>query len=296
MLCRILATPASTDCGKCSDRLPSVIHLAGTLAPVGNDPIRRRQRRMRGNLPGPEGLAGRGASAALHGWSVVPLRPAPRALHPLPLPANAAHAEYSDRLPGGAAAHRHDACLVIPYVKPWVLHTRARRFAVSIHVALNHVTHYRYDRLVSLSPQVVRLRPAPHCRTRILSYSLRVQPAKHFINWQQDPQANYLARLTFPDKTRELRIAVDLIAEMSVFNPFDFFLEPYAQQFPFKYEAGEQRELAPYLATLPLTPLLAGYLKSIPAGNPRTTDFLVELNMRLSRDIRYLIRMEPGVQ
>ena len=167
---------------------------------------------------------------------------------------------------------------------------------MSIHVALNHVTHYRYDRLVSLSPQIVRLRPAPHCRTHILGYSLSVQPAKHFINWQQDPQSNYLARLTFPEKTRELRIAVDLVAEMSVFNPFDFFLEPYAQQFPFKYEAGEQRELAPYLTTLPLTPRLADYLESIPRKPVRTTDFLVELNMRLSRDIRYLIRMEPGVQ
>jgi uncharacterized protein (DUF2126 family)/transglutaminase-like putative cysteine protease len=171
---------------------------------------------------------------------------------------------------------------------------------LSIHVALNHVTHYRYDRPITLGPQIVRLRPAPHCRTRILAYSLSVQPAKHFINWQQDPQANYLARLTFPDKTHELRIEVDLVAEMAVFNPFDFFLEPYAQQFPFKYEAGEQRELAPYLATLPLTPLLADYLESIPCKSTRTTarttDFLVELNVRLSRDIRYLIRMEPGVQ
>jgi uncharacterized protein (DUF2126 family)/transglutaminase-like putative cysteine protease len=167
---------------------------------------------------------------------------------------------------------------------------------LSIHVALNHVTHYRYDRLVNLGPQLVRLRPAPHCRTRILGYSLSVQPAKHFINWQQDPQANYLARLTFPDKTRELRIEVDLVAEMSVFNPFDFFLEPYAQHFPFKYEAGEQRELAPYLATLPVTPLLASYLESIPRKKTVTIDFLVELNVRLSRDIRYLIRMEPGVQ
>src|SRR6202045_1491277 len=94
------------------------------------------------------------------------------------------------------------------------LHTWARRFVVAIHVALNHVTHYRYDRLVNLSPQVVRLRPAPHCRTRILSYSLRVEPTDHFINWQQDPQSNYLARLVFPDQTRELRIEVDLVAEM----------------------------------------------------------------------------------
>jgi uncharacterized protein (DUF2126 family)/transglutaminase-like putative cysteine protease len=168
--------------------------------------------------------------------------------------------------------------------------------SLSIHVALNHVTHYQYDRLVSLSPQVVRLRPAPHCRTRILSYSLTVRPAEHFLNWQQDPQANYLARLTFPEKTSELRVEVDLVAEMSVYNPFDFFLEPYAQEFPFKYEAGEARELAPYLATVPRTPLLASYLESIPRTKTPTVDFLVELNQRLSRDIRYLIRMEPGVQ
>src|SRR6476620_11496762 len=112
-----------------------------------------------------------------------------------------------------------------------------------IHVALNHVTHYRYDRPIALGPQVVRLRPAPHSRTRILSYSLQVTPAKHFINWQQDPQANYLARLVFPEKTRELRVAVDLVAEMAVFNPFDFFLTPSAEQFPFSYEAQDRREL-----------------------------------------------------
>jgi len=167
---------------------------------------------------------------------------------------------------------------------------------LSIHVALNHVTHYRYDRLVSLGPQNVRLRPAPHCRTRILGYSLGVSPARHFINWQQDPQANYLARLTFPEKTRELRIEVDLIAEMSVFNPFDFFLEPYAQHVPFNYEPGEARELAPYLTQLPVTPRMADYLESIARNKVSTIDFLVDLNMRLSRDIRYLIRMEPGVQ
>ena len=167
---------------------------------------------------------------------------------------------------------------------------------MSIHVALNHLTHYRYDRLISLSPQIVRLRPAPHCRTRILAYSLRVEPAEHFINWQQDPQSNYLARLTFPEKTRELRLTVDLVAEMAVLNPFDFFLEPYAQQFPFAYEPGEQRELAPYLARLPATPLFAGYLETILRKSRSVVDFLVDLNLRLSRDVRYLIRMQPGVQ
>ncbi len=167
---------------------------------------------------------------------------------------------------------------------------------MSIHVALNHLTHYRYDRLVGLSPQIIRLRPAPHCRTRILSYSLRVAPAEHFINWQQDPEANYLARLVFPDETRELRIEVDLVAEMSVYNPFDFFLAPYAEKAPFKYESTERRELAPYLVKMPATPLVAAYVAGISAAPRRTIDFLVDLNRRVAGDVRYLIRLEPGVQ
>jgi uncharacterized protein (DUF2126 family) len=167
---------------------------------------------------------------------------------------------------------------------------------VSIHVALNHVTHYRYDRRVALSPQVVRLRPAPHCRTRILSYSLRVEPADHFINWQQDPFANYAARLVFQEKTREFKVTVDLVAEMSVLNPFDFFLEPEAEEFPFVYSAEAARDLVPYLAKEPLTPRFKAFVDSISREPLRTIDFMVGLNQRLQREIAYLIRMEPGVQ
>src|SRR5215216_4826964 len=127
---------------------------------------------------------------------------------------------------------------------------------MSIHVALNHVTHYRYDRAVMLGPQVVRLRPAPHSRTRVLAYSMRVEPAEHFINWQQDPQSNYLARLVFPEKTKKFAVEIDLVAEMAVFNPFDFFLEPAAEKFPFKYDKALDHELAPFLLKLPLSPRL----------------------------------------
>ena len=167
---------------------------------------------------------------------------------------------------------------------------------MSIHVALNHVTEYRYDRRVGLSPQVVRLRPAPHGRTPILSYSLRVEPGGHFVNWQQDPFANYLARLVFPDKTDHFRVTVDLVAEMSVYNPFDFFLEPSAEKFPFRYDASLHHDLAPYLAKEPLTPRLRSFLQTVDLAERRTIDFLVGLNQRLQREIRYLIRMEPGVQ
>ncbi len=167
---------------------------------------------------------------------------------------------------------------------------------MSIHVALNHVTHYRYDRPVSLSPQVVRLRPAPHCRSHVLSYSLRVEPATHFINWQQDPFANHLARLVFPEKTREFKVTVDLVAEMAVYNPFDFFLEPAAENYPFAYDKETAHDLAPYLVKAPLTPRFKALVESVPRTEMRTIDFLVGLNQRLQRDIRYLVRMEPGVQ
>src|SRR5580704_12720723 len=167
---------------------------------------------------------------------------------------------------------------------------------MSIHVALNHVSQYRYDRLVTLGPQLVRLRPAPHCRTRILSYSLKVLPTQHFINWQQDPQANYLARLVFTEPTREFRVEVDLVAEMAVLNPFDFFLAPYAEQAPFEYESNELLELAPFLVKSAASSAFEQYLQRIPRAKMRTIDFLVELNQRVARDIRYLIRMEPGVQ
>src|SRR5271165_2209352 len=174
---------------------------------------------------------------------------------------------------------------------PTALQARVLRGPVSIHVALNHVTHYSYDRPVGLSPQVVRLRPAPHCRTRILAYSLKVTPSRHFINWQQDPQSNFLARLVFPDTTQELKIEVDLVAELSVLNPFDFFLTPYAEQFPFKYDSNERRELVPYLVKAPATPLVASYLASISRERRRTIDFIVEINSRLASDIQYLIRL-----
>ncbi|MBL0206496.1 MAG: transglutaminase family protein [Propionivibrio sp.] len=167
---------------------------------------------------------------------------------------------------------------------------------MSIHVALNHVTHYRYDRLVALSPQVVRLRPAPHSRTPILAYSLKVTPDQHFINWQQDPQGNYLARLVFPEKTREFRIEVDLVAAMSVINPFDFFPESYAEKFPFKYEAGLREELLPFLHTLPPTPLVRRLLDTIPGEPMNSVDFLVDINRRVQQVVSYVIRLEPGVQ
>ncbi len=167
---------------------------------------------------------------------------------------------------------------------------------MSIHVALRHVTEYTYDRAVILSPQQVRLRPAPHCRTRILSYSQRVTPAQHFINWQQDPQGNYVARITFPEKVHRLRVEVDLVAEMAVHNPFDFFLEPSAEQFPFTYDEVQLRELEPFLGIEPLTPELRDYLATIDRTPRRTIDLLVGLNQQLQTDVRYVVRLEPGVQ
>ena len=187
---------------------------------------------------------------------------------------------------------------------------------MSIHVALHHKTHYQYDRLVKLGPQTIRLRPAPHSRTRILSYSLKIRPEKHFINWQQDPQSNYAARLVFEQPTREFLVEVDLVAEMAVLNPFDFFLEPNAQKFPFAYDPALDHELAPFNRKCWLTTNFMRYLTELrrdligevkrrtkkerlempEAEKQPTNDFIVAINQRLWKDIKYTIRLEPGVQ
>ncbi len=171
---------------------------------------------------------------------------------------------------------------------------------MTIKVALHHRTHYAFDRLVGLSPHEVRLRPAAHSRTPIESYSLKVRPGKHFLNWQQDPYGNWLARLVFLEKARELEVTVDLIADMTVINPFDFFVDGAADRFPFPYTAENARELAPYLEADPATPRLADWIAdaraSFARGSPTTIDFLVAVNAKLQRDVRYLIRLEPGIQ
>ena len=165
-----------------------------------------------------------------------------------------------------------------------------------IRVALHHKTDYRYDRLVSLSPQIIRLRPAPHCRTPISAYSLKIEPSGYFINWQQDPQSNYLARVVFPDRVRHFSVEVGLVAEMTVINPFDFFLEDYAEKFPFRYAEWQCKELIPYMTVEAAGPRLRELLDSIDRSQQPSLDFLVAVNQRLQRLIRYVIRMEPGIQ
>ncbi len=166
---------------------------------------------------------------------------------------------------------------------------------MSILAAIRHLTHYRYDRPVTLGPQVVRLRPAPHARTRIVSHSLRVTPGKHFVNHQQDPYGNWLSRFVFPEPVRELRIEVDLVADMTVFNPFDFFVEDVAETWPFAYPEDLADDLSIYLRTEPPGPRLNALLAGVPRDRVGTVDFVVGLNARIAREVGYVIRMEPGV-
>jgi len=167
---------------------------------------------------------------------------------------------------------------------------------MSIKAAVYHLTHYRYDRPVSLAPQIIRLRPAPHSRTRVISHSLKVGPAEHFVNHQQDPYGNWLARFVFPEPVRELKIEVDLVADMTVYNPFDFFVEEKAEEFPFEYDPDLEPDLVIYRKPEPAGPLLTEFLATIDRSKQRTVDLAVNLNARLSQEIDYVIRMEPGVQ
>jgi len=165
-----------------------------------------------------------------------------------------------------------------------------------LRVALHHRTAYRYARPIGLGPQVIRLRPAVHCRTPIESYSLDVRPADHFLNWQQDPHGNFLARCVFPGRVQELAVTVDLIANQTVINPFDFFLEPAAEQYPFEYPSELVGDLKPFRKLETAGPLLHGLLGSVDRRSRRTVDFLVDLNREVHRRVEYVVRMEPGVQ
>ncbi|MFN6977945.1 MAG: transglutaminase family protein, partial [Gemmobacter sp.] len=167
---------------------------------------------------------------------------------------------------------------------------------MSIKAAIHHLTHYRYDRPVILSPQVIRLRPAPHSRTRVISHSLRVGPQPHFVNHQQDVYGNWLARYVFPEPVTEFRIEVDLVADMTVYNPFDFFVEDSAETWPFDYPDDIAPDLVIYRETQPAGPLLQRFLDGVPKDRIRSVDFVVNLNARVAREIGYVIRLEPGVQ
>ncbi len=166
---------------------------------------------------------------------------------------------------------------------------------MSIHAALTHRTSYRYDRLVNLGPQTIRLRPAPHARTGILSYSLKVEPQPHFLNWLQDPQGNFMARVVFPERVSHFDVTVDLVADMATVNPFDFFLEPEAETWPFSYDPVLDQELAPFRRLDPPGPLLQALIDSVPREELRNVDKLVELNRLIANRIDYIVRMEPGV-
>jgi uncharacterized protein (DUF2126 family) len=172
----------------------------------------------------------------------------------------------------------------------------ANRSSMSVAVSLHHVTRYAYDRPVSLGPQMIRLRPAPHAHTRTSNYSLNVTPAQHQVNWQHDPHGNWVARYTFPEKTTEFAVTVDLTAELAPVNPFDFFVEPYAANFPFVLPGEQARELGPYLETEPTGPRLKAFLAGIPRSWTGTVPFLVDLNDRVRRAVTYVTRMEEGTQ
>src|SRR5580698_2098194 len=166
---------------------------------------------------------------------------------------------------------------------------------MSIAVALTHHTGYRYDRAVALGPQTIRLRPSPHTRNTILSYALAITPEPHFINWQQDPQGNHQARVVFPERVTHFDVTVDLVVDMTTSNPFDFFLEPQAEQWPFTYDAVLEQELAPFRRSIPMGPRLRALFDAVPRGELHTVDMLVELNRMVQQRVSYIVRMEPGV-
>ncbi|MDY7024189.1 MAG: transglutaminase N-terminal domain-containing protein, partial [Cyanobacteriota bacterium] len=167
---------------------------------------------------------------------------------------------------------------------------------MSVKVSLNHRTNYQYNRPILLGPQTIRLRPAPHCRTPIQSYSLQIHPQNHTITWHQDLYGNFLARINFPQPTDIFKIEVNLIADLQPFNPFDFLIENYAERYPFNYEPQLHKELSPLLEIVESGDILNSWIETNKQENIYTTQFLTTVNQKLSQDINYNIRLEPGIQ
>src|SRR6478609_8612203 len=148
-----------------------------------------------------------------------------------------------------------------------------------VKIAISHKTTYKFDRSVKLFPHIFRLRPAVHSRTAIEGYSLKISPDDHFINWQQDPFGNYQARVVFPEKMKELKVEVEVIAKLQVINPFDYFVEEYAQKFPFKYDNLLEQELFPYLKLSEESPTFLKFIEGIKLNDSlEINDFLVYIN------------------
>ena len=167
---------------------------------------------------------------------------------------------------------------------------------MGIQVALRHLTQYTYEKAVALGPQVIQLRPAPHCRTTIVSYSLDVKPANHILNWQFDPFANQIARVVFPERTGVFAVEVNLVAEMTPINPFAFLLEPGYASYPFRYSPELLRDLEPYRKTEPAGPLLRRFVGGLSRETQSTLSFLSMVNRQVCEEIGYVTRLEHGVQ
>ena len=167
---------------------------------------------------------------------------------------------------------------------------------MSIKAGIYHLTHYKYDNPVRLGPQIIRLKPAAHSKTKVISHTLKVSPENHFVNLQQDPYGNYLARFVFPDPVTELKIEVDLVADMTVYNPFDFFVEEETEHWPFDYPEDLREDLEIYRTPEPMGPALETFMASVDRSRQRTVDMVVGLNARLQQQVGYVIRMKPGVQ
>jgi transglutaminase-like putative cysteine protease len=167
---------------------------------------------------------------------------------------------------------------------------------MSIKVSFHHQLHYRYNRSIILGPQTLGLRPAPHCKTPIQSYSLKIEPQNHTMTWQQDPYGNFLARINFIEKTDFFNIDVDLIAQLQPINPFNFVMEIYSSQYPFRYEPQLEKELIPFLEITESGPQLQAWVTQHQQHNIYTPTFLTTINQQLAQEIQYTVRFEPGIQ
>ncbi|MGI9212205.1 MAG: transglutaminase family protein, partial [Methylococcaceae bacterium] len=153
-------------------------------------------------------------------------------------------------------------------------------------VALLHHIEQTYGSRRTVPTHWLRVRPAPHTRPDITAYTIKVTSEPHFLNWVRDPFENYIARLDLPEPVASLGLTVELLADLTPINPFDFLTEPEAAHYPFDYSEQTRKELAPYLNMPPPGSRLTAWLKRL----DRSPGYIVEVLSRINKTVHEQVK------
>ena len=130
-------------------------------------------------------------------------------------------------------------------------------------VKIKHLTHYYYDRPITLGPQSIRLNPSRYYPIEINDFSIDINPKPVSLEWFNDIYNNSIASAVFSQSTMELHINVSLSAKLRPLNIINFELPYIYQKYPFFYPSNERKEILTFLGNPEPTLLFEEFVNSI---------------------------------